>query len=544
MSARLATSCDLERPELWSLKGEGNANWVFSYAGTSPNLVGKVLRVRKPKPPPEPEHLALEDAVWGPVLGNRAAADGSDSAADRERAYVQLLLAPLLGPQHIPLQQQVYPSLKFLQRLLHCSGCLWSLPDGKVGVAGVAAPLPAVLMPDVTLLPASSPSGTSGSVAEGAAGPVVCIELKPKCGFINTCSTVHPANRGLKHSRSRYQLHQLLKLEEGSIDACSTYDPCDLFSGEPGRLRAALAALLEQPQNNLRLFLGGQSQQLPQRPQTCAETGAAGEPAGEQQVPQHAAPQQVAQQQEQQQNRPQQQPQEREQARAGAALEALLVGLLPQPYGQRRGALVELLAAVLEVEGVLPRLLQAQQQCPYDVEGVYQLYCSLAGVTGTLSSASTCSTAAEGLDDASDTDAATDADAGSHVAALQQLLALPLHKAYAVLRSYVVAATAKDCAIMITLQRLTGAAAPAATAAAGADGSLHSSNDGTSPQHLSRHGPLGCIYSSAAGAWYAYQLALVDLDQKALAKIVKHSELDAAILVAARRHLAAHHDDG
>jgi hypothetical protein len=223
----------------------------------------------------------------------------------------------------------------------------------------------------------------------------------------------------------------------------------------------------------------------------------------------------------------------------------LLVGLLPQPYGQRRGALVELLAAVLEGEGVLPRLLQAQQQCPYDVEGVYQLYCSLAGVTGTLSSASTCSTAAEGLlGDASDSDAATDADAGSHTAALQQLLALPLHEAYAVLRSYVVAATAKDCAIMITLQRLTGAAAPTATEAAGADGSLHSSNDGTSPQHLLRHGPLGCIYSSAAGAWYAYRLALVDLDQKALAKIVKHSALDAAILVAARRHLAAHLDDG
>lgn len=368
--------------------------------------------------------------------------------------------------------------------------------------------------------------------------------LKPKCGFINACSTVHPANRGLKHSRSRYQLHQLLKLEEGSIDACSTYDPCDLFSGEPSRLRAALAALLEQPQNNLRLFLGGQSQQLPQRPQTCAEAGAAGEPAGEQQVPQHAAPQQVAQQQEQQQNRQQQQPQEREQERAGAALEALLVGLLPQPDGERRGALVELLAAVLEVEEVLPRVLQAQQQCPYDVEGVYKLYCSLAGVTGTLSLASTCSTAAEGLDDASDTDAATDADAGSHAAALQQLLALPIDEAYAVLRSYVVAATAKDCAIMITLQRLTGAAAPTATEAAGADGSLHSSNDGTSPQHLSRHGPLGCIYSSAAGAWYAYRLALVDLDQKALAKIVKHSALDAAILVAARRHLAAHLDDG
>jgi hypothetical protein len=36
---------NLDEPERWSLKGEGNANWVFSYHGTLPHLVR--LRLHK-----------------------------------------------------------------------------------------------------------------------------------------------------------------------------------------------------------------------------------------------------------------------------------------------------------------------------------------------------------------------------------------------------------------------------------------------------------------------------------------------------------------
>ena len=49
---------------------------------------------------------------------------------------------------------------------------------------------------------------------------MVCIELKPKCGFIGgSCATVHPHNQHIKRSRSRFQLHQTLKLAEvGAVD--------------------------------------------------------------------------------------------------------------------------------------------------------------------------------------------------------------------------------------------------------------------------------------------------------------------------------------
>lgn len=45
---------------------------------------------------------------------------------------------------------------------------------------------------------------------------------------------------------------------QGKTAKLSTYDPLDLFSGDPARVAAALQALLREPQNNLRLFRDGQ----------------------------------------------------------------------------------------------------------------------------------------------------------------------------------------------------------------------------------------------------------------------------------------------
>lgn len=180
--------------------------------------------------------MALEDAVWAPVLGTVAGAArcAAVAAAAREQRYVQHVLVPLLGPQHIPPQQPVQPSLEFVHQLLQASGCLRS-PPGEAAAAVAVAAGTAVLMPDVTRLPDLLPArGLQGvpqdvqqpgaqqqqqqqqpeAAAPAAAGPVVCVELKPKCGFICACATVHPANHDLKHSRSRYQLHQLLKLSQ------------------------------------------------------------------------------------------------------------------------------------------------------------------------------------------------------------------------------------------------------------------------------------------------------------------------------------------
>lgn len=45
---------------------------------------------------------------------------------------------------------------------------------------------------------------------------------------------------------------------QGKTAKLSSYDPLDLFSGDPARVAVALQALLREPQNNLRLFRDGQ----------------------------------------------------------------------------------------------------------------------------------------------------------------------------------------------------------------------------------------------------------------------------------------------
>jgi hypothetical protein len=49
-------ACELDRADLWRLKGEGNANWVFAYAGSLPHLVRIVMNAAQvpcaPQVPP------------------------------------------------------------------------------------------------------------------------------------------------------------------------------------------------------------------------------------------------------------------------------------------------------------------------------------------------------------------------------------------------------------------------------------------------------------------------------------------------------------
>ena len=331
---------------------------------------------------------------------------------------------------------------------------------------------------------------------------------------------------------------------QGKIEAPSDYDPCDLFSGEPRRVRAALGALLDQPQNNLALFVGGRRQAL-----------AGQQPRAQQPQQQDAQPQLPPQQQQQKQG----------------ALEELLGGLLPWPAAARRGALVELLAAALEREGVLPRLLRAQQGCEYDIEGIHCLYLRLMGAQPDAVAAVAAEHAAAGAAGATEGTAAAREGHASQAEAMRQLLALPEAEAHAVLRAYVVSATAKDCAVMVALQRLAGPPPEAEAECArgsggdpqqpkeqqhiqltqhqGAASSLKEPPAGylllpEAPGSSSTNGSsdsLTCSGSSSAsgGTWFRYRLCLVDLDLKPLAKIPAHAALDRRILAAARARLPA-----
>lgn len=76
-----------------------------------------------------------------------------------------------------------------------------------------------------------------------------CVEIKPKKGYL--------ASSLKKYSKCYYCLKQHLKLNENLISQTSTYCPLDLFSGETERMKQALLSLVNNPQNNLKIFQNG-----------------------------------------------------------------------------------------------------------------------------------------------------------------------------------------------------------------------------------------------------------------------------------------------
>ncbi|NXS16489.1 IPPK kinase, partial [Mystacornis crossleyi] len=77
----------------------------------------------------------------------------------------------------------------------------------------------------------------------------------PKCGFIPSSSHV---SQEIKHKVCRYCMHQHLKVANGKWKRPSKYCPLDLFSGNKQRMHFALKSLLQEAQNNLKIFKNGE----------------------------------------------------------------------------------------------------------------------------------------------------------------------------------------------------------------------------------------------------------------------------------------------
>ncbi|XP_077917357.1 inositol-pentakisphosphate 2-kinase isoform X2 [Halichoerus grypus] len=85
--------------------------------------------------------------------------------------------------------------------------------------------------------------------------PILCVEIKPKCGFIPLSSDV---THEVKHRVCRYCMHQHLKVATGKWKQISKYCPLDLYSGNKQRMHFALKSLLQEAQNNLKIFKNGE----------------------------------------------------------------------------------------------------------------------------------------------------------------------------------------------------------------------------------------------------------------------------------------------
>ncbi|CAK0784741.1 hypothetical protein CVIRNUC_007945 [Coccomyxa viridis] len=230
---------DLGAAASWKLKGQGNANAVFEYIGTDADKAGQVLRVRKQKllldthSDTPTELQLLEREIWGSLINDWS------SEAIVQQQYEDRVLKPLLGSdfiyqdRHIQLTPEYAAALSQLHQL-QLARQAWLEHDHTVFPGPVHA--------------------TPGN--EGTRVCTICVELKPKCGFLPTSACIHPKH-AIKREIPRFQLHQHLKCAQGKVQRHSAYNPLDLFSGDVARMQRALRALLRDPQNNLRLFVDG-----------------------------------------------------------------------------------------------------------------------------------------------------------------------------------------------------------------------------------------------------------------------------------------------
>ncbi|WJX12905.1 Inositol-pentakisphosphate 2-kinase [Trifolium repens] len=183
----------------WVYRGEGAANIVLSYTGSSPSYIGKVMRIRKSP--------RKESALQGEIAG---------------QLYVDHVMKPLLGSKYVDAGTHILVTKEFLETVE--KNVLSQRPASRVDDSRVDTQCDfGLLMSDHSIFP----HGNKESI------PSISVEIKV----------------------TRFEMHQALKLQRGEISQQSVYDPLDLYSGSKERVHKAIKDLFTTPQNNFRVFL-------------------------------------------------------------------------------------------------------------------------------------------------------------------------------------------------------------------------------------------------------------------------------------------------
>lgn len=362
----------------WVYRGEGAANIVLSYTGSSPSYIGKVMRIRKS---PRKESalqgvrntIALtphERLIWKNV-------PELISSSDKEIAgqlYVEHVMKPLLGSKYVDAGTHILVTKEFLETVE--KNVASQRPAGRVDVSRVDTQCDfSLLMSDHSIFP----QGSQGSI------PSLSVEIKPKCGFLPTSRFISEET-AIKRRKTRFEMHQALKLQHGEISERSVYNPLDLFSGSKERIHKAIKDLFTTPQNNFRVFLNG-----------SLILGGLGGGA------------------------------ESTDASMAKVLEDELQPVIQADDGQCTENLFTLVTEAVQKSGVLDKLLEVQKLDNIDIEGVIHAYYNITSQQ---------SMARKELDEEQ-----AKKYASLHSASLEESLRI--------VKDYLIAATAKDCSLMI-----------------------------------------------------------------------------------------------
>ena len=414
-----------------------------------------VLKLRKrPSPGRRGPPSALERAVWGVGADDEDGRGGAREAL--RRRFAEAHLGPRLGTLAAP-GTPCRVAAAFARRLLPAHLAAEDLEAADGGGEGAAAggAVRGVLQRDCSVVSA---------VPGLAAGRTLCLEIKPKCGFLPAPELLH-GPYAVQARVSRYALHQRLKVQQGRVARPSAYCPLDLFSRDRPRVARALRALVASPQNNLMVFADG-------RRALDLASGSTGAPemAGEGEEPPVAF------------------------ARLCGAFWGAGAGAADDAAAER---VLDAVATILCERSDAPgRVLDLQRLDRVGPFGAARLLWNLAGRRD------------EGLPADAGLRAEVTAAAGLAPAVLA-LDRLPREAGLRLLREYLIAATAKDCALMVALG-LPGDAEGGPPAAVAAE-----------PEAGAERGAL-----EVGGRRLLYSVTLVDLDLKPLAKVHEHAALD------------------
>ncbi|XP_034020691.1 inositol-pentakisphosphate 2-kinase isoform X2 [Thalassophryne amazonica] len=208
----------------WKYHGEGNKSLVLSHI-----QISKVLRLLK---------YPVEDSENPPQTAEQAFRQ-IQNIVD----FSSNVMSHLLGDEFIHSGEVVKLPLEFVRQLsikVQHQRPAWRCDKVMDIYSGCALFLPNL---------------TSPAVYQPTHVPPLCIEIKPKCGFLPTGKHV---SKDIKTRVCRYCMHQHYKVANGKWKRRSLYCPLDLFSGNRQRMHFAIRHLIEEPQNNFKVFKGGQ----------------------------------------------------------------------------------------------------------------------------------------------------------------------------------------------------------------------------------------------------------------------------------------------
>jgi Inositol-pentakisphosphate 2-kinase len=202
-------------------------------------MVGQVIRLNK-------EVLSASSAS--------TVQDHFQMFADRLE-YSRSLMRPLIGEHFVDAGRIVFVQHTFVATLINQFNSYRPTKRRKVhSLENTICDewIPAVMMTDYTSI---VPPPIAQHDAHRPRRFTISVEIKPKWGFLpSKCAPISDQTH-IKRAVCRFCMNQVFKLHRGKASVRSSYCPMDLFSGQASRIKRALEALFSCPQNNLRVYI-------------------------------------------------------------------------------------------------------------------------------------------------------------------------------------------------------------------------------------------------------------------------------------------------